>query len=71
MHERDSIAIYCSNSSESKAVRELLDFMVCSSHVRKTGLVLLTMKSVRLNPHILKFRHQGHNYDMQIPNAVK
>lgn len=46
MHERDSTAIYCSNSSESEAVSELLNFMVSSSHIRKQGLVFPAMNSV-------------------------
>jgi len=50
MHERDSIAIHCSNSGESEVVRELLHFTVCSNHDRKQGLVLLPVKLLLTSP---------------------
>lgn len=42
MHERGSTATACPSGSESEAVRELLRFTVCRSHIQKQGLVLLS-----------------------------
>lgn len=50
VHERDSFALHCSNSSESELVRESLHCTVRSSHVWKQGLVFLSVKSVHASP---------------------